>query len=412
MHLDLTRTQLVRWRTAIFAVFLASGLSIATWASRVPAIKSSLDINNIQIGMLLLGAGIASIAGLSIAPIVLARMGARRGLLLGLLVVAVGVALVGAGSDAMHSFAVVLLGLVLFGCGNGAVDVMMNVEGAAIEKYTGRTILPLFHAFFSFGTVIGAGLGVFAAAADVPLFTHAGLIAGVIALLAILSVANVPARDTAMDEDASDAPRAGWRERLHLALSAWREPRTYALGVVMLGMAFAEGGANDWLPLAVVEDHGADQAIGAAALTVFSVAMTVVRVAGGPLVDRFGRVAVLRTLAFTAAAGLVLFIVAPNLPLVFVGAALWGMGASLGFPLGMSAAADDPAKAAARVSAAATIGYVAFLCGPPILGFISENVGLLNTLLIIVGLIVLSGLFSGAARPLVPSGRPAVRDEA
>lgn len=66
----------------------------------------------------------------------------------------------------------------------------------------------------------------------------------------------------------------------------------------------------------------------------------------------------------------------------------------------MSAAADDPAKAAARVSAAATIGYVAFLGGPPALGFISEHIGLLNTLFILVGLVVLSGLFSGAARPL------------
>src|SRR3546814_18057869 len=91
---------------------------------------------------------------------------------------------------------------------------------------TGRTILPLFHAFFSFGTVIGAGLGVFAAAAGVPLFTHAGLIAGAIALLAILSVANVPSRDTALDEDADDRPRPDWRARLPPALTAWREPRT------------------------------------------------------------------------------------------------------------------------------------------------------------------------------------------
>jgi MFS family permease len=134
--------------------------------------------------------------------------------------------------------------------------------------------------------------------------------------------------------------------------------------------------------------------------------MTVVRVFGGPLVDLLGRVVVLRALAVTATAGLVLFIYAPNLPLVFVGAALWGMGASLGFPLGMSAAADDPAKAASRVAAAATIGYVAFLCGPPILGFISEHLGLLNTLLVIVGLIVLSGFFSGAARPLAPAAAP------
>jgi cyanate permease len=76
------------------------------------------------------------------------------------------------------------------------------------------------------------------------------------------------------------------------------------------------------------------------------------------------------------------------------------MGASLGFPLGMSAAADDPAKAAARVGAAATIGYVAFLAGPPALGFVSDHIGLLNTLYVIVALIVLSGFASGAARPI------------
>ncbi|TFV84641.1 MFS transporter [Microbacterium sp. dk485] len=399
MNDALTRSQLVRWRTATFAIFLASGLSIATWASRVPAIKSGLEIDNIAVGLLLLGAGIASIVGLSVAPMVMARAGARRGMLAALVIVGIGVATIGIGTDLLSSYPVVLLGLALFGFGNGAVDVMMNVEGAAIEKSSGRTLLPLFHAFFSFGTVIGAGLGVVAAALGITVLAHTGLMGGVIVLIALVSVAGVPARESA-EAAAAPAGRPPFRERLTVAVSAWREPRTYALGVIMLGMAFAEGGANDWLPLAVVEDHGADEAFGAAALTVFSVAMAVVRVLGGPLVDRVGRVAVLRTLAFTAAAGLLLFIFAPNLPLVFVGAALWGAGASLGFPLGMSAAADDPAKAPARVSAAATIGYVAFLCGPPILGFISENVGLLNTLLVIVVLIVLSGLFSSAARPL------------
>lgn len=168
----------------------------------------------------------------------------------------------------------------------------------------------------------------------------------------------------------------------------------------MLGMAFAEGAANDWLALGIVEGHGGTEALGAVGLTVFSVAMTAVRAFGGPLVDRFGRVAMLRVLALSAAAGLTLFILAPNLPLVLVGAALWGVGASLGFPLGMSAAADDPAKAAARVSAAATIGYVAFLAGPPILGVISDRIGLLNTLFVIVALTIASGFASGAARPL------------
>jgi len=409
MDAVLTSTQLSRWRLAVFAIFLASGLSIATWASRVPAIKVTLGVDNIQIGLMLLGAGIASIVGLSLAPIVLSRFGARRGMLVAILVFAVGVAIIGIGTDVALSYGVVVGGLVLFGLGNGAVDVMMNVEGAAIEKQTGKTILPLFHAFFSFGTVIGAGLGALAAAWSINVLLHTSLMAVAIVVIGFATYANVPPREITMDADA-DADKPHWRERLHTSLSAWREPRTYALGVIMLGMAFAEGGANDWLALGMVEGHGSEQAIGALGLTVFSVGMTVVRVLGGPLVDRFGRVATLRVLAATAAVGLLLFILAPTIPLVFVGAALWGAGVSLGFPLGMSAAADDPLKAAARVSAAATIGYISFLCGPPILGFISEQIGLLNTLYILVALIVASGLASGAAKPLpgsnVGAGHP------
>ncbi|MCR2762717.1 MFS transporter [Microbacterium sp. zg.B48] len=399
MELELARAQLVRWRTAIFAIFLASGLSIATWASRVPAIKVALDVDNIQIGLMLLSAGIASILGLSLATLVLARFGARSGMLGAILVFALGVAVIGVGTDVLHSYVAVVAGLALFGLGNGAVDVMMNVEGAAIEKQVGKTILPLFHAFFSVGTVIGAGLGALAATIGLNVLVHTSVMAVVIVVIAFASHANVPAREITLDR-VEAGPKSRWQTRLHTALSAWREPRTYALGVIMLGMAFAEGGANDWLALGMVEGHGATQAVGALGLTVFSVSMTVVRVFGGPLVDRFGRVWILRVLSVLATAGLLLFILAPSIPLVFVGAALWGAGVSLGFPLGMSAAADDPAKAAARVSAAATIGYISFLCGPPILGFISEHIGLLNTLYILVGLAIASGLASGAAKPL------------
>ncbi len=390
----------MRWRAAIFAIFTASGLSIATWASRVPAIRSDLGIENSDIGLMLLGMGVASILGLSASGVIIARFGTRQGMLGAMIVFAIGVALIGVGTNLASSVPLVVIGLALFGFGNGSVDVMMNVEGAAIETRSGKTLLPLFHAFFSLGTVIGAGLGAVAAALRVDVFAHCVAVAVVILIVAVVAYANVPPREGAGDPagDAGDAP--GWRQRLAVSLAAWREPRTYALGVVMLGMAFAEGGANDWLALGVSEDHSGGPALGAAALMVFSVAMTVVRVLGGPLVDRFGRVATLRVLSGFAAAGILLFILAPNLPLVFVGAALWGVGASLGFPLGMSAAADDPAKAASRVSAAATIGYVAFLCGPPALGFISDHIGLLNTLFVLVVLVVASGFASQSARPL------------
>ena len=73
-----------------------------------------------------------------------------------------------------------------------------------------------------------------------------------------------------------------WTQRLRESLAVWGDVRLLLIGVVMLGMSFAEGGANDWLALAVVDGHGFDATIGAAVFTVFTVAMTAARVLGGP----------------------------------------------------------------------------------------------------------------------------------
>lgn len=399
MHVDITHGQFLRWRAAIFAIFAACGIGFATWASRVPAIKLVLDITKTEIGMALVASGIASIIGLSVSSVLMLRFGARRSMMTLLIIAAVGIAVIGVGVDVLHSYPVVLIGLALFGFGNGCCDVIMNVEGAAVEKHGGKTVLPMMHGFFSLGTFAGAGLGAAAEFLHIPVLAHVSVIAILMIVTAVVAVGAIPA-----STDAESSPGASERQpfsdRLRVALAAWKEPRTYGIGFVMLGMAFAEGGANDWLALGVTEGHHGSAALGAIGLAVFSAAMTVARMVGGPLVDRFGRVASLRVLALFATGGLLLFIFAEPMWLVFVGIVLWGFGVSMGFPLGMSAAADDPTKAASRVSAVSTIGYVAFLAGPPLLGFIADHVGLLNTLIIVAGLAVISGIASPAARPL------------
>ncbi|MCT9819436.1 MFS transporter [Microbacterium sp. W1N] len=400
MESTLTRRQLVHWRTAIFTIFLVCGLGFASWASRLPTVKQTLGIDDFLVGVLLFVIGAASIVGLSLANVIVARWGARRGMFATIISFGTGVLIAGLGVQFLESYAVTAIGLAFMGLGMSATDVMMNVEAAAVEQSFERTLMPLFHAFFSLGTVAGAGLGILMAAAQVGIAWHLWLVGVVVLAAGLGSLRFVPNREIVHDDPATAPTR---RERFAEIAAVWRDPRTYAIGVIMLGMAFAEGSANDWLTIAVVDGHAQTEAMGAIALTVFSVAMTVFRVLGGPIVDRIGRVWTLRILAVTAAVGLITFILAPNLPVAFVGVALWGAGASLGFPLGMSAAADDPRKAAASVSAAATIGYVAFLCGPPVLGWVSHQIGILPTLWIIVALIAMSGLFSGAAKPIAGS---------
>ncbi|QHC57189.1 MFS transporter [Rathayibacter sp. VKM Ac-2760] len=394
----LTRPQLVAWRNAVFTIFVLSGLSIATWVSRTPAIRDELRLETSGVGLLILSMSIGAIVGLSLSTAIMSILGARRGMVAGLIVCSSGLAILGLAADAFGALPLAFAGMVLLGFGNGAVDVMMNVEGAANEKAFGKTLLPLFHAFFSLGTVLGAILGAAASALAVPVAAHLCGVAVVVVATVSVAIRFVPVRDELDTAGVATVVKAPVRERVAASLGVWRDGRLVLIGLIMLGMAFAEGSANDWLTLAMVDGHGTDKTTAAVVFGVFVAAMTVGRVLGGPVLDRFGRVPVLRVSAGLAIAGILLFILAPVDALVIVGAVAWGLGCSLGFPVGMSAAAEGP-HSAARVSAVAMLGYVAFLVGPPAIGFLGQSFGLLNALFLVLALVVVAGLASPAARP-------------
>ncbi|MCU1508556.1 MAG: major facilitator superfamily 1 [Glaciihabitans sp.] len=393
----LTRHQVVKWRNSIFIIFALCGLGISSWLSRVPTVRDLLHIQTDQLGYLAFGIAVGSIVGLLASSHIIARLGAARTIAWSLSIGGVGFITAGFGASALHSYAVVYIGLALFGLTTGLCDVAMNVNGAANERVLGRSIMPIFHAFFSFGTMIGAGLGAVAESIHLPVFEHALIIGVAITIAALFSVRALQSehlvghgQEIVADDDHSKT----WRGRL----SIWKNPFTILIGLIVLGAAFTEGSANDWLSLAMVDGHGTDHATGALVLGIFVTAMTVGRLVGVMLLDRFGRVPVLRGSALLAAVGLLIFIFVPDPIIAVAGAVLWGLGAALGFPVGMSAAADDPKTAAARVSAVATVGYFAFLVGPPVIGLLAKGFGILHALLVVLVLAAVSGLVSFAAR--------------
>jgi MFS family permease len=197
----------------------------------------------------------------------------------------------------------------------------------------------------------------------------------------------------------AEAPAAGDADRGN-AGSAWRDGRTLLIGVVVLGATLTEGAGNDWIAKASVDGLGAEQSTGALLFAAFVLAMTAMRFFGGRAIDVYGRVAVLRASMAAATAGLCLFVFAGTIWLAAAGAVRWGVGAALAFPIGMSAAADDPRKAAARVSVVSTLGYIAFLAGPPLLGYLGDVTGIRTALLAIGIPIVVALVLAGAAKPL------------
>ena len=397
-HTTRSRRELSAWRNAVFVIFILSGLSLATWVARVPGVRDGLGLDTAQVGLLILGMSVGAILGLVASAPLLAKVGPHRGMVISLGVVAVGMVLIGSGVSFIHFVPVVGLGLALLGFGNGMVDVMMNVEGAAVEREIGKTLMPLMHACFSLGTVVGAGIGAAAAALHVDVSWHLMGIAVLVIAVAIVAVRFIPNEVELGDPEAGVPEKRPWGERLRENLSVWADWRLILIGVVMLGMAFAEGSANDWLALGVVDGHHQSNATGALVFGFFVAAMTVGRILGGPLVDRIGRTNSIRLTAGLGVLGLLLFILGGPLWLVVVGTILWGFGVSLGFPLGMSAAADGTDKPAARVSAVAMIGYCAFLVGPPLIGFLGQAFGILNALYVLLVLMVASALAAPAVR--------------
>jgi len=393
----LDRRQIVAWRNAMFVVFSLCGLALASWVSRLPAVRDELGASTLDMGVLIFGLSFGSILGLLGSSHIIARIGARTTLRWGFTIAPIGLAIAGVAATVSPNFVVIFIGLAVFGASFSMSDVAMNVSGAANERALGRAIMPIYHAFFSFGTIAGAALGALAEVLDVPIALHIGFVALVIVVLGQLSIRFLQDENFVVDGDepvADDDHSKSWRGRL----SIWRDPRTLLIGVIVLGMAFAEGSANDWLTLAMVDGHDVSGTVGALMFGVFVTAMTVGRLSGVFLLDRFGRVPVLRGSAVLAMIGLLIVIFGPSAEIAVVGIVLWGLGSSLGFPVGMSAAADDPKTAAARVSAVATIGYCAFLVGPPIIGVLGEHFGILNALLVVLVLVIAAGIASGAAR--------------
>jgi fucose permease len=376
-------------RNFVALTFALNGFLFATLVSRLPDVRSELALGNGSLGLLLLAISAGSILALPSSGWLIERSSAAAVVRLAGVLGAAGLAIAAFGAGVAEAVPPTAIGLFVYGIGIGVWDVAMNVEAAEVERRLGRTIMPRFHAGWSIGSIVGAGLGIPMAAARVPMVLHIGALCALSLVLLVWAAGSfLPSTPVAKDRAKP--------------VSAWREPRTLAIGVMVLSFAVVEGSANDWLSLALIDGYDARHWVGVAGFSVFVCAMTAGRLLGPVLLDRLGRAPVLWCTAAAATAGILLVVYGGHWSVVVLGIVIWGLGASLGFPVGMSAAADDPVRSAARVSVVSTIGYGAFLAGPPLLGQLGDRVGTLDSLLAVAVLMAPAALSVFAARPAAP----------
>ncbi|AXT86347.1 hypothetical protein C6I20_14960 [Aeromicrobium sp. A1-2] len=379
--------------------FASAGLLMGAWTTTLPRLRLQLGLGTAELGLLMLGFAAGGLIGLAGAPRVMRWAGQRRtqrgGAIL-LLLSAVSAGVAGAGGSIPAAAAAVTT----FGLGFALVDVGMNLQGSRVEQVMQRSVLPGLNGMFSIGSVAGGFVGVAAVAWGVPVLpflASASSLAAAGFLVAALSYDDqrTPRRRTV---DAPAGPSA-LRELL--------DPRVIGLGVIVFVFCASEHAAFNWLIVAAHDVKGLSPARATAMLTVFSVSAVLARVVGGRLVDALGRGTVLRLSAALALAGTVTFVGGSG-EWIVAGIVAWGFGASLGFPIAVSAAGEgDHRMADVRVSAVSSFGYGAQFVVPPAIGLVGQWIGLSEAILLGGFLLLLGFACARAARPpfmLLPSG--------
>jgi MFS family permease len=375
---------LSRLRAALTAFFALDGFLFAGWVVRIPAVKAQTGASAGELGLALLGVSAGAVATMMLTGRLCGRFGNHAVTLAAAVLISLGIAL----PPLTHSPLALGLVLLVFGSAYGAMNVAMNSAAVDLVAALRRPVMPGFHAAFSLGGMLGAGLGGLVAghlSATRHLFLLAalGLLVTALAGRALLSR---PAPPQAAGRAASGGPADGGGRRSVVVL----------LGLIALCTAYGEGALADWSALHLTENLGAAPGVAAAGYAVFALAMTVGRLSGTALLQRLGQVRALVAGGATASAGMLLGALATDVRLVLAGFVVTGLGLANIFPVAIGRAG---ALAGPRgVAAASTLGYGGMLIGPVAIGFVAEWTSLTLALTTVAGLAALAAVIACAAR--------------
>lgn len=369
-------------------MFFAAGFALAAWVVNIPAVQEATGISHATLGGLLLVLGAGSVVGLQTGGLLIDRVGSRTLTVVAGLALAVAVNLPGFATTP----GALAGALAAFGLANGLTDVAMNDQAVLVERRYPRPVMSSFHACWSVGGAVGAGVGALVQRADLP--THVSLGVGAVVTAVLVGVSarflvtdrGTLSTDLPPDLGPSTASPAGAPERL-----PGTRGRLVTLAVLAFLLMLAEGAANDWSALQAVEDLGQREAAGSLAYGAFAVAMTVGRFATDPVVHRVGRPALVRWGSLLAALGVLVVVLSRAYPLTLVGWVAFGLGLSGIVPQIFTTAGNlDVPNRGVVISRVMGAGYVGILAGPAVVGWLAGLVGLTHALLVPVGCCVVA----------------------
>lgn len=386
---------LSRLRTALTLFFALDGFIFAGWVVRIPAIKAQTEASASTLGLALLGVSAGAVITMTLTGRLCSRLGSARVTVVCGALLSLSIAL----PPLTHSPLALGLVLLVFGALYGGISVAMNSAAVDLVTALRRPIMPSFHAAFSLGGMVGAGLGALVAGSLSPLvhltaLTVLGLVLTAAAGPALLRESRKLPQPGPSAPKGQDAPAPAPRKQPR---STPATRRTVVLfGVIALCTAYGEGALADWGPLHLQQDLGARPGVAAAGYSLFALAMTVGRLTGTTLLERLGQTRTLVVGGATAAVGMLLGALAPSLWLALAGFVVTGLGLANIFPVAVSRAGELAGPSG--VATASTLGYGGMLLGPPAIGFLADWLTLPLALTTVVLLAAAAACLGLAAR--------------
>ena len=382
--------QLRRARTAVAGAFFVNAVLYANLVPRLPEVKADLGLSNSSLGAALAAVPLgALVAGLSSA-VLIRRFGSRTVVTAGLVLLCGAVWAVSMAPNWPALAAVFLL----VGALDAIVDVAQNAHGLRVQRLYQRSILNAFHGIWSIGAVAGGLIGSATAGLQLSLVVHLGAVAVLFAALTLAgSRALLPGPDEA-DREEPEHTVEGGRSLRRAAV-----PALATLGVLAICGAFVEDAGASWSALYLRSELDAGAAMAGLGFVALSVAMTIGRLTGDRVVDRFGQRAVVRAGGALTAAGMGLALAVPSVPTTLAGFAFAGLGVATLIPAVYHAADELPGLAAG--SGLTVINWllrIGFLLSPPLIGVLADATSLRVALLTVV-LAGLGALFLGSSLP-------------
>jgi len=372
------------------ALFLIHGLVVAAWISRIPGVQISLGLSNAALGLSLLGMALGSVTAIPIAGALINRYGSRRVSTLSTYAFCLALNAPGLGWNGFTLF----LGLVVLGATAGTMDVAMNAQGVLVEKHLHQSSMSRFHGLFSLGAMIGAMVGGIVASHHISVQRHF-LIASI-----VLLVCSIPSTGALLDSPEHES-RGHESHRLPLS----KMPRViWALSGIAFCVLLSEGAMADWTAVYLRQRFEVGPATAAIGYAVFSATMAFCRLIGDHVTMRLGNVRTVRNGSLIGAFGLAIAILAPSVSWAMPGFAAIGIGFSIIVPLVFGAAGRvRHVSPGAGIATVTGLGYVGFLIGPPLLGFVSQFVTLRGSLGLVLALCLIAASLAGFLREAQPA---------